>query len=151
MRSVSPKRASSSFGSARRRRSPWPSCPSESRRYRMKEHKLGRGSGTWKVHIHEGAAREILALGRDKAEKVRDALLKLQVDPLRARSGSDVKKVMDLDGGGMYRLRVGDHRVVYAAIFEDREILVLVADKRERGYARLLARAEKRLAGVPRE
>jgi mRNA-degrading endonuclease RelE of RelBE toxin-antitoxin system len=57
----------------------------------------------------------------------------------------DVKKLRDLSGGGLYRLRVGAHRVLYAIITDDREILVLVVAEREAGHGRLMETAEARI------
>gem|GEM_PF-3742469 len=57
----------------------------------------------------------------------------------------DVRKLRDLADGGLYRLRVGAHRVVYAVIADDRTILVLVVAEREAGYGRLMETAEARL------
>lgn len=99
----------------------------------------------WSLQIHEQAFDELLALGRDRASRIRDKLEALTEDPFRGRPGVDVKKLKDVAGGGLYRLRVGPHRVVYAVITEDREILVLVVAERESGYGRLMETAEARL------
>lgn len=60
----------------------------------------------------------------------------------RART---IKKLKDLtDGAGLYRIRIGRNRAVYAAIGSTREVYVLVVEKRETGYTRLIATAEAR-------
>lgn len=99
----------------------------------------------WDLQIHQDAFDELLALGRSRASRIRDKLEALTEDPFRGRPGVDVKKLKAVPGGGLYRLRVGPHRVVYAVITDDRSIFVLVVAERESGYGRLMETAEARL------
>lgn len=57
----------------------------------------------------------------------------------------DILKLKGTGDAGLYRLRVGERRVLYAALTADHEVLVLVVDDREAGYKRLQLRAEERL------
>ncbi|MYW02205.1 type II toxin-antitoxin system RelE/ParE family toxin [Streptomyces sp. SID3343] len=66
------------------------------------------------------AQRRFRALDRPAAMRILAALTALGDDPYR--EDADIKKLTGLSG--LYRLRVGDHRVVYQV--EDGESIVLV-------------------------
>ncbi|MFA5862835.1 MAG: type II toxin-antitoxin system RelE/ParE family toxin [Candidatus Thermoplasmatota archaeon] len=72
-------------------------------------------------------------------------LEKLAQEPFRPRPGMDIKKLKDVDGDGLYRLRVGEHRAIYAVVSVDRVVTVLVVDDREAGYSRMIQRAMARM------
>jgi mRNA-degrading endonuclease RelE of RelBE toxin-antitoxin system len=57
----------------------------------------------------------------------------------------DILKLMEIREGGLYRLRVGERRVIYVAVTADRRAFVLVVDDREVGYKRLQVKAQERL------
>lgn len=112
----------------------------------MKSHKLGPGGrAPWNMQIHQSARQEILDLGAREARRVLEKLKGLAEDPLRPRPGMDILKLKDVARCGLYRLRVGERRVLYAALTLEDEVLVLVVDDREVGYRRLQVRAEERL------
>lgn len=99
----------------------------------------------WALQVHPAAADELAALDERSYRRIRAALQRLEEEPYRARAGTDLKKRKELrDGAGLYRLRIGENRAVYAAIGTSREVFVLVVEKREVGYARLIATAEAR-------
>lgn len=96
--------------------------------------------------MHPEAADELAALDPKRYARMREALVRLQDDPFRRRPGVDVRKLKaHAEGIGLHRLRVGDVRAVYAVLDEDREVLVLVVEKREVGYARMTWAAQRRL------
>ena len=112
----------------------------------MKVHKLGgNGEPSWALKIHEAAKEELLDLDDEEYQRVDEHLASLAHDPLRPRPGMDITKLKDLKEGRLYRLRVGDHRAVYAVITADRVVMVLVVEDREVGYKRMIARATARL------
>lgn len=105
---------------------------------------MNRGA-PWRIDIHASARDELLALTDVEFERVDAKLRRLAEDPLRPRAGVDIKKLKDLGGGGLYRLRIGERRALYAVLTADRRVIVLVVEDREAGYARMIARASKRL------
>jgi mRNA-degrading endonuclease RelE of RelBE toxin-antitoxin system len=113
----------------------------------VKSHKLGGSAApSWKVEIHEAAKKELLALGDADYRRMDKHLELLVHDPLRARPGMDIKKLKDVDeGSGLYRLRVGERRAIYAIITAERVVTVLVIEDRELGYVRMIHRAMARM------
>ena len=97
------------------------------------------------MQVHQSARQEILDLGATEARRVLEKLKGLEEDPLRPRPGMDLLKLHDVAGGGLYRLRVGERRVLYAVVTAEGEVLVLVVDDREVGYKRLQLKAVQRL------
>jgi mRNA interferase RelE/StbE len=74
---------------------------------------------TWTVAFTKGAEREIARLDRPVQARILQAPVRLEEDPFTAPN------VKALRGGGDgYRLRVGDHRVLYQVL--DERVLVLV-------------------------
>ena len=65
-------------------------------------------------------------LAPDIQSRVRSALLKLAADVARpGRVGGKAVKTIHGTADSFHRLRVGDHRVMYDMIEEDRVVLVL--------------------------
>lgn len=59
----------------------------------------------------------------------------------------DIKKLTVVgEATGLYRLRIGDRRCVYATILEERFVVLLVIDERGAGYDRILGTALRRLS-----
>lgn len=104
-----------------------------------------RSSDRWEVRIHEAVKKELLDLSEDDFERVDAHLEMLADDPLRPRPRMDILKLKDIEDGGLYRLRIGEHRALYAAIYAHRRVDVLVIEDREVGHTRLIARATARL------
>lgn len=96
----------------------------------------------WTLIVHPAAARELADLPDREFDRVEAALERLRANPFRPRPGTDVKK---LHGDTLYRLRVGERRVIYAIVRPDRTICVLVVEDREVGYGRLMGVAEARM------
>ena len=95
--------------------------------------------------MHPAAAEELADLDERTYRRMMAALRRLEEDPHRARPGADIKKLKEMaDGAGLYRIRVGENRAIYAAIGSVRDVYVLLVEKREVGYARLMATAEAR-------
>jgi mRNA interferase RelE/StbE len=72
----------------------------------------------WRVGFEPRAERELAALGGSVRARVVKALTRLAADPRRAAN------VKALAGDDLYRLRVGDWRVIYA--LRDDRLLILV-------------------------
>ena len=80
---------------------------------------------TYRVEIAPRAAKQIRSLSRQAQERVTAALDRLQNDPrppgCRRLTGSE----------DLYRIRIGDYRLIYA--IEDDELIVLVVKVGHRG------------------
>jgi mRNA interferase RelE/StbE len=64
--------------------------------------------------------------------RVKDALLNLEENPFRKRSGVDIKKLVTSDELPLFRLRIGDYRAIYFVL--ENEIRVTEIIHRSRGY-----------------
>jgi len=84
----------------------------------------------YRILLHPDVEKYFDSLTEKERSLCVEHLKKLSVDPLKGRSGCDIKKLQDR--GSFYRLRVGDHRFLYV-IVED-EILVEEAFRRGKGY-----------------
>jgi mRNA interferase RelE/StbE len=62
--------------------------------------------------ISESAAKELVALDKKRKEFLK-RLSVLNEDPFSNRSKADIKKLHGLKNPELYRLRIGDFRVVY--------------------------------------
>lgn len=84
-------------------------------------------AGVWKVIIHRKAEKILKRLDGDILKRIRKAIGGLQTDP---RPGGH-KKLTGYEN--LYRLRVGDWRIIYA--IEDDKLIVLVLEISPRGGA----------------
>ena len=60
------------------------------------------------------ARKQLDELPEDRKRKAIDALKRLRTDPREPRPGVDIKKLVGIKGGAdLFRLRIGDYRVIY--------------------------------------
>jgi mRNA interferase RelE/StbE len=81
----------------------------------------------WQVVIHRKAEKILKRLDGDTLERIRRSIRGLAIDPPPA----GVKKLTGYDN--LYRVRVGDWRILYA--IEDDQLIVLVLEISMRGGA----------------
>jgi len=81
----------------------------------------------WKVVIHRKAEKMLRRLDGDTLERIRQAIRKLAFDPRPA----GMKKLVGYEN--LFRVRVGDWRMIYA--IEDDQLIVLVLEISPRGGA----------------
>ncbi len=67
----------------------------------------------YRVLLSKRAQRQLRRLPRSLSERVKEKLSALEEDPVRPRSGADIRLVWGHDDPPLYRLRVGDYRVLY--------------------------------------
>ncbi len=67
---------------------------------------------TFKIFIHREAVKVLMDLDRKTRKRIKDNYA-LKEDPYKRRSGADIRKLADTNPV-LYRLRVGDYRVIYA-------------------------------------
>jgi mRNA interferase RelE/StbE len=79
----------------------------------------------WQVIIHRKAERILKRLDGDMLERIRQAIRGLASEPRPA----GYKKLTGYEN--LYRIRVGDWRIIYA--IEDKELIVLVLEISPRG------------------
>ena len=89
------------------------------------------------VVIHLRFVKELEAIKRagrkDIAGRILSALRLLEQDPFQARPGLDIKPLA-IAGGSVFRLRVGDYRVLYEVDVTSETVFVTAVFHRGRGY-----------------
>lgn len=74
--------------------------------------------------------RHIKKLDNQTKERIKGKLLKLQEDPFP----SEVERVEGYKGEKIFRVRVGDYRILYFVRYESNQIFIAKIDKRSRAY-----------------
>lgn len=85
-----------------------------------------------KVLLSKTARRQLERLPQDANRRVRERLRVLEHDPIRPRPGADIKPLWTHDDPPLYRLRVGDYRVLYFVLPEEVRVTEIV--HRSQGY-----------------
>ena len=86
---------------------------------------------TWEVRFDRHAVRALSGFDEGVQKRLLAGALALRQDPLRRRSGADVKRLQGQPG--VYRLRIGDFRLFDVVAAERR--VVVVTDVRHRSHA----------------
>jgi mRNA interferase RelE/StbE len=82
-----------------------------------------------KILISRSALKELKSIPKNERKAIKDKISKLAYFPL---ARLDVKKLKGYHN--VYRLRVGDYRIVFEYIKEERTIKILKVGKRESVY-----------------
>jgi len=82
--------------------------------------------------VSETAGRFLSDLDSKTVTRLKAALLGLETDPFRPRPRADIKKLHGFEKPYMYRLRVGDFRIIYFIIGNDVKITEIMT--RGKGY-----------------
>ena len=86
----------------------------------------------YRVLLSQTAVSQLSLLKSRQKEKVKDALLGLEDDPFRRRTGVDIKKLVTPDEPPLFRLRIGDYRAIYFVV--EHEVRVTEIIHRSKGY-----------------
>lgn len=87
----------------------------------------------FEVRPHPGEGKFLLDLDQDTKEGIKTGIKNLQANPFKSHSRSGIKKLKGTKKrDDLYRLRVGDYRVIYEV--ENNTIFVLEIISREKGY-----------------
>ncbi len=87
----------------------------------------------YRVMVHPSARRVLDGLPKDRRRKVLEVLRRLAEDPFTPRPKVDVRKIKGPAGRrDVYRLRVGDYRLLYDV--EKETVWVTEIFRRGRGY-----------------
>ena len=88
---------------------------------------------SFEIKLHPDAVKFLVNLNPETKERLKSGIKNLEIDPFKSRSHADIKKLKGTKKrDDLYRLRVGDYRVIYAV--EENTVLVLEIILRERGY-----------------
>ncbi len=71
------------------------------------------------VLVSRTAVRELDRLPGDAARRIRAKLTVLAEDPFHARAGADIRLLWGQDDPPLYRLRVGDYRILYFVLAKE--------------------------------
>lgn len=82
----------------------------------------------YSIYFNRGIKKFLEKLDKSQKERIRTRLLSLSNDPFIG----DVKKVEGREN--VYRVRIGDYRVLYILDRKEKEIYVVKIDKRSRVY-----------------
>jgi len=70
----------------------------------------------FEVFLSKTAVRQLERFPRDTASRIRAKLRLLADDPRRPRPGTDIRILWGHEDPPLYRLRVGDYRVLYFVV-----------------------------------
>lgn len=84
----------------------------------------------YKIVIEKPAEKFIMKLPRPEKERVLRAINELP-------NGADIKRLQGKKSKGLYRLRVGDYRIIYTVDHGQLIVFVIDADNRGQVYKRL--------------
>jgi len=88
---------------------------------------------SFKIRLHPDAVKFLVDLNPETKERLRSGIKNLETDPFKSRSHADIKKLKGTKKReDLYRLRVGDYRVIYTV--GNNTIFVLEIIPREKGY-----------------
>ncbi|MFQ5832429.1 MAG: type II toxin-antitoxin system RelE/ParE family toxin [Candidatus Thorarchaeota archaeon] len=85
-----------------------------------------------RVLLSETAVSQLELLKPAQKKRVKEALLSLEQDPFRSRSGADIKKLRYPSEPPLFRMRIGDYRAIYFVV--DKEVRVTEIIHRSKGY-----------------
>jgi mRNA interferase RelE/StbE len=87
----------------------------------------------YKVMLHQRALKFLECLNEKTRDRIKRSISQLQEDPIRSRPGADIRRLVGTKGRqDLFRLRVGDFRVIYAV--EEDAIWVTEIFSRGKGY-----------------
>lgn len=85
----------------------------------------------FEVLISESALKQLNKLELENIKRIKRKLPVLK-NPLLRRSGADIKKLKGFKNPELYRLRIGDYRIIY--IIEKSKVKITEIFHRNKGY-----------------
>ena len=86
----------------------------------------------FKVFLSKTAVSQLNSLHDKLRDRVKNALKNLENGPFLSRSGADIKKLTSKSDPSLYRLRIGDYRVIFFVV--DQQVKVTEIFPRKKGY-----------------
>lgn len=87
----------------------------------------------FEVLISETASKQLEQLDNKTKEQIKKHLQPLKEDPFKPRPLADIKKLKGFENPAIYRLRVGDFRIIYTV--QENKIKITEIMRRGKGYA----------------
>jgi mRNA interferase RelE/StbE len=87
----------------------------------------------FEVLISETAIKQLGRLEEQAQSRIKKHLFVLKEDPFRPRPLADIKKLRGFDKPILYRLRIGDFRVIYT--IQGNQVKITEIILRKKGYA----------------
>lgn len=84
------------------------------------------------VLLSESAVRFLRRIDNKTAERIKNGITELIEDPFQSRPKSDIKQLVGSHDPSLYRLRIGDYRVIYAVIGNKVKVTEIII--RGKGY-----------------
>lgn len=94
---------------------------------------LPKGTTPYKVLIDERVEKDLEKVPKYVVDKFLKLLDEFEKNPIRPRSGFDVKP-MEGYPGNTYRLRIGKYRVLYSVDHEDKKVRITTVQHRGDAY-----------------
>jgi len=82
---------------------------------------------SYQVKVHQSVKKFLKRIPKGEGDRIKSLILALE-------KPYEVPHVKIRGEKGVYRARIGKHRVLYSIFDEERLVLVLKVDKRERAY-----------------
>ncbi len=87
----------------------------------------------YEVRLHREVVKALNGMDPQLRSKIIGALIALRTDPFQSRSGADIVRLTGTKGKqGLFRLRVGEYRAIYAV--ENTVVYVTDLFYRGKGY-----------------
>ena len=83
--------------------------------------------------ISESARDELYSFDEGIKNRIKKSFSALKENPFRKRSGADIKKLEGSANPALYRIRVGDYRMVYSIMGHEVRITKII--HRGKGYS----------------
>ena len=94
---------------------------------------MSRGTILYEVLIDERVEKDLEKVPKYVVEKFLKLLDEFETNPIRPRSGFDVKP-MEGYPSNTYRLRIGKYRVLYSVYNEDKKVMITTIQHRGDAY-----------------
>lgn len=86
----------------------------------------------FKILISESARDFFYSLEEKWQNRLKKSFRSLKENPFKKRSGADIKKLKGSFNPAIYRMRVGDYRIIYVIL--EKEIKITSIIQRGKGY-----------------
>ena len=92
-----------------------------------------RNATSYEVLVDEKVEKDLAKVPNHIVEKFLNSLDEFEINPVRSRPGFDAKRLKGFPGN-MYRLRIGNYRVLYSVDNNDRVIQITTIMHRSVAY-----------------
>lgn len=86
----------------------------------------------FKIFLSKSALSQLNLLDIDTQERIKGKILALRDNPYQNRAGADIKRLVSVEDPPLFRLRIGDYRVIYFIVKDEVKITKII--HRSKGY-----------------